>query len=109
MMRKKNGEADRLGDILLADGVITGDQLVDAVARQRAGDARPLGEVLVALGYVTAEDVELALLRQRARRGEMAPADGLRLLERAGETARRAAGCIEELTSAAAELGSKAR
>jgi hypothetical protein len=108
-MRKQNHESDRLGDILLAADTITEAQLAEAVARQRAGDGRPLGEVLVALGHVTSEDIELALLRQQARRGEMKAADGLRLLDRAEECARRIGGSIDELASAAAELGGKTR
>ena len=108
-MKKNNHEADRIGDLLLALGVVTQEQLGDAVARQRAGDARPLGEILVVLGHATAEAIELALLRQRARRGELEPAEGLRMLERAGACTRRAASCLDELAIAATELGSKAR
>lgn len=108
-MKKQNHESDRIGDILLAIGTITEAQLAEAVERQRAGDGRPLGEVLVALGHVTLEDIELALLRQQARRGEMKATDGLRLLDRAQESARRMGSSIDELTLAAAELGGKAR
>lgn len=108
-MKKNHQEADRIGDLLLAAGVVTQEQLGDALVKQRAGDARPLGEILVVLGYATAEAIELALLRQRARRGELDPAEGLRLLDRAGACTRRAANCIDELTTAATELGSKAR
>jgi len=108
-MKKNNHEADRIGDLLLAADVVTREQLGDAVAKQRAGDARPLGEILVVLGHATAEAIESALLRQRARRGELEPAEGLRLLDRAGVCTRRAADCIDELTTAATELGSKAR
>lgn len=110
MKTKNSHETHRVGDLLLASGTITCEQLAEAVARQGdGGDARPLGEVLVALGYATAEDVELALLRQRARRGQMDPADGLRLLERAEESTRRAGICIDDLALAAAELGRNAK
>jgi hypothetical protein len=105
----QNGAPDRIGELLLAAGVVTGEQLEDAVARQRAGDGRPLGEILVALGYACAEDIEHVLLRQRARRGEIDPAEGLRLLDHAGESTRRVNGCLDELAAAAAELGEKVR
>lgn len=108
-MNAKNGEPDRIGELLLAAGVITGEQLGEAVSGQRAGDARPLGEILVALGYARVEDVEHVLLRQRARRGEIEPAEGLRLFDRAGESTRRVAGCLDELAAAAADLGEKVR
>jgi len=108
-MSTKNGEADRVGEMLLAAGLVTAEQLEEAVARQRAGDTRPLGEILVALGHVPAEAVDGALLRQRARRGELSRTEGLGLLERAGDSARRAASCIDELTAAATELGGKTR
>lgn len=110
MKRQNSHETSRVGDLLLASGTITRDQLLEAVARQRdRGDACLLGEVLVELGYATAEDVELALLRQRARRGQMDPADGLRLFERAEESTRRAGLCIDDLALAAAELGRNAK
>lgn len=109
MKSKDDGVEHRIGELLLAARAITDEQLAEAVARQHAGDARPLGEILMALGHVRADEVEHVLLRQRARRGEMDRAEGLRLLERAGESARRAAGCIDELAAAAAELGEKAR
>jgi hypothetical protein len=108
-MKKNHHEADRIGDLLLAAGVVTQEQLGDALVKQRAGDGRPLGELLVVLGHATTEAIELALLRQRARRGELDPAEGLRLLDRAGACTRRTADCIDELTTAANELGSKAR
>jgi hypothetical protein len=109
MKTTQNGAPDRIGELLLAAGIITGEQLAEAVAQQRGGDGRPLGEILVALGHARGEDVEHVLLRQRARRGEIEPAEGLRLLDRAGESTRRVAGCLDELTIAATELGEKAR
>lgn len=106
-MKAKNGELDRVGEILLAAGIVTALQIEAAVEQQRAGDTRPLGEILVALGHVPADAVQGALLRQRARRGEISRTEGLGLLDRAGDSARRAASCIDELTAAATELGGK--
>ncbi len=95
----------RLGDVLIEMGVVTATQVAEAAERQRTGDARPLGELLVALGFAGREDVDLALMRQRAQRGQLGHVEGLRLLDEAGQTARRASGCIDELAAAAAELG----
>lgn len=96
---------DRVGDLLEDMGSVTPEQLSIAVALQRRGDRRPLGELLVALGFVSAHDVELALMRQQARRGRLAHAVGMRVLDEAQESAQRAAGCFDELALAAAELG----
>ena len=96
---------DRVGDLLEDVGAVTHEQLSIAVSQQRGGDGRPLGELLVALGFVSMADVELALMRQRARRGHLAHADGIRVLDEAHESTQRAGGCFDELAVAAAELG----
>ena len=59
------GKYKRLGDILLVEGVITQEQLSDAVARQ-AKDGGKLGEILVKLAYVTEEQIVMALSKQLA-------------------------------------------
>ncbi|HUU31671.1 MAG TPA: ATPase, T2SS/T4P/T4SS family [Phycisphaerae bacterium] len=52
----------RLGDLLLARGVITQDQLAKALEVQQRGQRdRLLGEILVDLGYATADQVLEAL------------------------------------------------
>jgi len=102
-------EEGRIGDLLIEMGVVTTAQVANAAERQRAGDSRPLGELLIALGYAERERVELALLRQRARRGELSHIDGLRMLDEAGQTARRASSSIDELAAAAADLGNGGR
>ncbi len=107
-MKAKAAE-DRVGDVLLVMGAITPEQLAEAVQRQTAGDPRPLGVLLIELGHACSKDVELALLRQQALRGQLKHADGLRLLEEAHESTRRAASCLAELTVAAEELGAKAK
>ncbi len=96
---------DRVGDLLEDMGAVTHEQLSIAVAQQRRGDGRPLGELLVALGFVSAMDVQVALMRQQARRGRLAHADGLRVLDEAQESTQRVGGCFDELALAAAELG----
>ena len=53
----------RLGDILLAEGRITKEQLAEAV-RSPGGHGRPLGETLRDLGYVTDDDIARALAKQ---------------------------------------------
>jgi type IV pilus assembly protein PilB len=52
-----------LGDILLAAGLITPDQLAEALGVQKASNMR-LGEVLVGLGHVTETDVARVLAEQ---------------------------------------------
>ena len=49
---------DRIGELLVAREVITGDQLSAAVAHQAQGPGHRLGEVLVGLGSVTQETLE---------------------------------------------------
>ena len=96
---------DRVGDLLEDMGAITHEQLTIAVGMQRTGDPRQLGRLLVELGFVTAHDVELALMRQQARRGSLPHAQGLRVLDEAHESTRRAGSSFDELTSAAAAIG----
>jgi hypothetical protein len=96
---------DRVGDLLEVMGAVTREQLADAVAKQKEGDPRPLGALLIELGYATSHDVELALMRQQARRGRLKHDEGMRVLDEAHESTKRAAGCFDELASAANELG----
>jgi hypothetical protein len=96
---------DRVGDLLENIGAVTSQQLAIAVERQRSGDPRPLGLLLVELGFATANDVELALMRQQARRGRLSHDQGMRVLDEAHESTRRAGSSFDELASAAAALG----
>jgi len=43
----------RIGDVLIAKGVLTQDQLNIALTEQRKDSARPLGKIIVELGFVT--------------------------------------------------------
>jgi type II secretory ATPase GspE/PulE/Tfp pilus assembly ATPase PilB-like protein len=54
----------RLGDILVNAGVITPEQLVEALAAQK-GSGKRLGAVLESLGYCTQWDVAQALAKQQ--------------------------------------------
>jgi hypothetical protein len=60
--------ARKLGDFLVADGVITAAQLQAALAeqstRKRAGEQILLGELLLQIGLVTPESVARALVNQ---------------------------------------------
>ncbi|MFN3821242.1 MAG: type II secretion system ATPase GspE [bacterium] len=58
MSRRKS-----LGEILLAQGLLTKDQLTEAL-NHRKSDHRPLGEVLLELGYITESDLFSALGEQ---------------------------------------------
>lgn len=55
---------DRLGDMLIKSGRITPAQLEQAITHQAAGQERRLGEILVALGAVTREELAGFILRQ---------------------------------------------
>jgi two-component system chemotaxis sensor kinase CheA len=69
----------RLGDILLAIGAVTPEQLARALERQRAsGGAQKLGEILQAEAGVHPKVVDAALTRQR--RDTAAPADDNRYI-----------------------------
>jgi len=70
----------RLGDLLVAVGAVTPEQLSKALARQDAdkarndGPARPLGEILQADSGVSSQVVEAALNKQTRQRSAAAPA-----------------------------------
>ncbi len=53
----------RLGDILIAEGLITQEQLKTALAEQESEGGK-LGEILVKLGFLTEEQIVLALSKQ---------------------------------------------
>ncbi len=57
------GEPKMVGEILVEQGTITQDQLLEAIKEQKGGER--LGDVLVRKGYATKEDVEKALSTQR--------------------------------------------
>lgn len=56
-------ERKKLGEILLAGGVITQKQLEEALAQQKVLGMR-LGEVLIRQGYVTEDDILLTMKKQ---------------------------------------------
>lgn len=71
----------RLGDLLVDAGVISADQLTDAL-RETARSGHRLGETLVVKGWCTEADLANALARQisvpRATEADLkAPADGI--------------------------------
>ncbi|MGB5920614.1 MAG: ATPase, T2SS/T4P/T4SS family [Syntrophobacteria bacterium] len=55
----------RLGEILRDEGLISEEQLQAALERQKTEKGLRIGEVLVAMGAVTAEDVAQAIWQQR--------------------------------------------
>jgi hypothetical protein len=57
-------QEQRLGQILLARGLLDGEQLAHALERQRS-EQRPLGELLVSLGLVSSAAVSDALAEQK--------------------------------------------
>jgi type IV pilus assembly protein PilB len=60
--RRTNGRL-KLGDLLVASGLVTGEQVKGALARQSDGGGR-LGEVLVADGLVGEQDIVTAVANQ---------------------------------------------
>lgn len=68
-----------LGRQLVAEGLVTEDDLARAVARQRAGDPRPLGELLVDGGAISAERLAEVLDRRRRRQRDLGLTETLRV------------------------------
>jgi two-component system, chemotaxis family, sensor kinase CheA len=62
--------SDRTGDLLVAAGVLTTDDLKLALQLQGEGDKRTLGEILVAHGWADHAAVNAALNLQRQLRGQ---------------------------------------
>ena len=52
---------DRLGSLLVEQQRITGGELALALAKQEEGDKHPLGEILLGLGLITPEELQEAL------------------------------------------------
>ncbi len=61
-----------IGEILVEMGVVTPQQILEALRQQMGGDTRKLGEILVAMGFCAAEDVTAAL-------AEKAEIDGMKV------------------------------
>jgi hypothetical protein len=68
--RRQFQEATRLGSMLVKTGVLTQEQLSQALVAQKDQN-RPLGEVVVAMGFCSQAVIESALERQRTLRTEM--------------------------------------
>lgn len=61
---------DRLGERLVAAGLLTDDDVELALRQQALGDARPIGEILTELAGVGSQQIEAALSSQAAERRE---------------------------------------
>lgn len=96
------GKTFRLGEVLLAENLITADQLNEALAVQRAQGGR-IGNVLVSLGYVSQLQIESVLARthkEPARLGELLVNDGhltQSQLDHALEMQRKSGGRIGDI------------
>ena len=106
---KLKHSAHTLGELLIEVGIVTQDQLDNALEVQANGDDRPIGVLLVELGYVMSTEIDETLVLQKARRGSLNHEDGIRLLDEAVQCTRRATSCIDDLVVAAEELESKAK
>lgn len=64
-MQEKGKRVKRLGEILIEHGVVTEDQLAEALrpGKRKTYNSK-MGEVLVHLGYATPEQVQAALRKQ---------------------------------------------
>ena len=71
----------RIGDLLVEERVLSGEQLQGALAEQEKMRQRPLGEYLTALAVVSGEELEHALRHQRTmpqmRLGDVLLGEGL--------------------------------
>jgi uncharacterized protein involved in exopolysaccharide biosynthesis len=63
-MDNETRQAPKLGEVLLAHGIVNADQLAVALAEQQK-TGRPLGEIIVELGYAPGPIVAQALATQR--------------------------------------------
>jgi hypothetical protein len=61
-----------IGEILVEMGVVTPQQIQEALRQQMCGDTRKLGEILVEMGFCATEDVTAAL-------AEQAESDGMKV------------------------------
>ncbi|HSA06229.1 MAG TPA: ATPase, T2SS/T4P/T4SS family [Candidatus Gastranaerophilales bacterium] len=61
---KENAPKKRLGDQLLDDGIITRDQLDEALFHSKQSGT-PIGSVLVKLNFITVEQLRMALSKQQ--------------------------------------------
>lgn len=84
----------RLGEILLADGLVSAEQLERALAEQR-GSGKLLGQVLLDLGFVSQADMVAALAKQQGIGQAAAPAVVAR--EREGRDAPTTRGRVSGL------------
>jgi len=64
MAKRDELRGRRLGRILTKMGLITRDQVQEALAVQQT-QKRPVGQILIELGYVTADDVNMAMAYQQ--------------------------------------------
>ncbi len=59
----------KIGDMLLAEGVITADQLAQALAQQASHPDQKLGEILLSLDFIDIEQFTKILDRQMKEAG----------------------------------------
>lgn len=64
----------RVGEVLIEMGVLTKDQLENALRKQREADMRgdshiPVGNILATSGIITRQQLHMALTEQRRRLG----------------------------------------
>lgn len=95
-----------VGAILLETGVITREELMEAVeTKMRSSGEQLLGEVLIAKGFVTRRQLDRALDEQRRARGTTAP----EYLARSGSLAARSTAGLGRIGGQLDELEARLR
>jgi two-component system chemotaxis sensor kinase CheA len=64
-------EPDNFGDVLIKTGKATAEQVAEAAERQQQGDPRRMGEILVAMGVIQSADVLDTLTTQQTAKGSI--------------------------------------
>ncbi len=60
--------AEKIGDLLTQEGLLTAEQLAKSIAIQKQQDStEPIGKLCVSLGFVTPTDLEKVLVKHRRR------------------------------------------
>ncbi len=75
---EQGSAADRLGEILVEQGSVQPEDVVEALDQQTAGDPRKIGEVLVEKGVATPHDVTAAVKVQAEKRAAATPSPDTR-------------------------------
>lgn len=69
-----SADLSKVGNILLITGIITKDDLTEAIELQVSSmDNLKVGEILIKLGKITKDDLDMAIIKQNEMRKKNAP------------------------------------